>query len=191
MYDYITIERQYGSGGQEIAAELAKRLQYRLYDHQVVVETCKRMDISYDMVSSMDEKNPIKPIFKAPGNEHLTLQEQIYNTEKEIIRDAAETPGCIFVGRSASEILSDKKCLKVFITASPSYRMERALHVENLSEDKAEDVMRKFDKQREKFFETHTGAKWGSPTYFDLILNSGALGKEACVMILEQLVRNE
>ena len=43
MYDYITIERTYGSGGHKIAEQLAKRLNYRLYDRSVVVETCKRM----------------------------------------------------------------------------------------------------------------------------------------------------
>jgi cytidylate kinase len=117
MYEYITIERKYGSGGHEIADKLAKKIGYRLYDRGVVVETCKRMGLSYEMVSGMDEQTPVKAIFKAPGQEHLSLEEQIYNTEAEIIKEAAEQPGCIFVGRCASEILKDKKVLRVFITA--------------------------------------------------------------------------
>ena len=190
MYDYITIERKYGSGGHEIATALAERLKYQLYDRGVVVETCKRMGLNYEMVSSMDEQNPIKPIFKAKGSDnHLSLEEQIYNTESEIIREAAENPGCVFVGRCASEILKDKKCLRIFITAADDYRMKRALEVEKLDADKAEDIMKKFDKKREKFFTTHSGAKWASPDYFDLIINSGKLGTEACVDMLEQLIK--
>lgn len=184
MYDYIAIERKYGSGGHSIAAELAKRLGYRLYDRGVVVETCKRMGLSYDQVSGMDEQTPVKAIFKAPG-EHLSLEEQIYNTEVSIIKEAAEQPGCVFVGRCASEILKDKKVLKVFITADTDYRMDRSISVEKNEPDKAEEVMNKFDKKREKFFTTHSGQKWGSPEYFDLIINSGNVGVDAAIALLE------
>ncbi|MCR5639779.1 MAG: cytidylate kinase-like family protein [Lachnospiraceae bacterium] len=189
MYDYITIERRYGSGGQAIATELSKKLSYRLYDRGVVVETCKRMGLNYDLVAGMDEQNPIKPIFKARGNEHLSVEEQIYQTESEIIREAAEQPGAIFVGRCASEILKDKKCLKVFITANDDYRTKRAVTVEQIPEAKVEEVMHKFDKRREKFFTSHSGATWGSNEYFDVILNSGTLGVNACVAVLEALIK--
>ncbi len=186
MYDFICIERKYGSGGHEIAEKLAKRLNYRLYDRGVVVETCKRMGLSYDQVSTMDEQTPIKPFFKAPG-ENLSMEEKIFNTEVEIILEAAEQPGCVFVGRCASAILKDKKCLKVFITADDQFRKGRAVSVEKIEAAKADEVMRKFDKKREKFFQLHSGEKWGSSEYFDLILNSAELGEEACIAILERL----
>ena len=189
MYDYITIEREYGSGGQAIATELSKKLNYRLYDRGVVVETCKRMGLNYDMVSGMDEQTPIKPIFKSKESDKPSLEEQIYETEVAIIREAAEQPGCIFVGRCASEILKDKKCLRVFITASDEYRHERTLNVEHIEADKAEDVMKKFDKSREKFFTTHSGAKWGSSDYFDVILDSGSIGIDGCVAMLEAVAK--
>ena len=188
MYDYITIERKYGSGGHSIAEKLAKKLNYRLYDRGVVVETCKRMGLSYDQVSGMDEQTPIKAFFKAPG-ENLSMEEKIFNTEVEIIREAAEQPGCVFVGRCASEILKDKKVLRIFITADDQYRKGRAVTVENIEASKAEDVMRKFDKKREKFFQLHSGEKWGSPEYFDLIINSGNLEEDACVALLEAIIK--
>ncbi len=189
MYDYITIERKYGSGGHEIAKILAKRLGYSLYDRNVVEQTCKRMGLSYDVVSGMDEKNPIKPIFKSPGVDYTSLEEKIYNTEVEIIREAAEKPGCIFVGRCASEILKDKKCLRVFITADTDFRMDRTINVEKIEPGKAEEVMKSFDKKREKFFTTHSGEKWGSPEYFDLIINSANVGEEGAVALLEALAK--
>ena len=49
--------------------------------------------------------------------------------------------------------------------------------------------MKRFDKKREKFFTTHSGAKWGDPEYFDLVLNSDKLGEDACVAILETLAK--
>jgi cytidylate kinase len=189
MYDYITIERQYGSGGQAIATELSKRLNYRLYDRGVVVETCKRMGLNYDMVSGMDEQTPIKPIFKAKESDKPSLEEQIYDTEVQIIREAAEQPGCVFVGRCASEILKDKKCLRVFITASDEFRRDRALNVEKIEPGKVDEVMKKFDKSREKFFTSHSGVTWESPDYFDVILNSGNIGIDGCVAALEQIAK--
>ena len=189
MYDYVAIERKYGSGGHEIANKLAKKLGYALYDRGVVVETCKRMGLPYDQVSGMDEQTPVKALFKASGTDNTSMEEKIYNTEVEIIKEAAEKPGCIFVGRCASEILKDKKCLKVFITADDAYRMKRTINVENIEADKAEDVMKRFDKKREKFFTSHSGYKWGSTDYFDIVLNVSELDEEACVAMLEALVK--
>ncbi|MCR5580928.1 MAG: cytidylate kinase-like family protein [Pseudobutyrivibrio sp.] len=189
MYDYITIERKYGSGGHAIAAKLADKLGYKLYDRNVVVETCKRMGLPYDQVSEMDEQTPIKPIFKAPGGDYVSMEEKIYNTEVEVIKEAAQNTGCVFVGRCASEVLKDKKCLKVFITADKDYRLQRSIEVENNPKEKAEDVMKKFDKKREKFFTSHAGDNWESAEYFDLIINTSELGEDDCVKMLEAIVK--
>ena len=190
MYDYVTFERQYGSGGQEIATKLSKRLNYQLYDRSVLVETCKRMDVAYSYISQLDETAPSKLFFRAPGTA-LSLEEQIFEVEQEVIREAAEKPGCIFVGRCASEVLKDKKVLRVFVTADDEYRLYRAVEVEKFSPDLAEGQMRKTDKRREKFFNAHAGNNWRSPEYFDIILNTGRLGIDACVDLLEGIIREE
>lgn len=189
MYDYIAIERTYGSGGHKIAEQLAKRLNYRLYDRSVVVETCKRMGLDYDVVSTMDEQNPVKTFFNAPGD-NPSMEEKIYNTQVSIIKEAAEEPGCIFVGRGASELLKDKKVLKVFITAGEGYRRGRAKDVEKIEESKIDETMKKFDKKREKFFTTHCpGAKWGSIEYFDIIIDSEHISEDGAVAMLEALAK--
>lgn len=190
MYDFITIERQYGSGGQSIAKRLAEDLGYRLYDHGVVVETCKRMDVSYSYISGLEEQAPPKTLFRAPGS-NLTLEEQIYRTEVEIIREAAQQPGAIFVGRCASEILKDRKVLRVFFAADDAYRLDRAVRVEKITPDQAEEEMRRNDRRRERFFNTYAEGKWGSPEYFDLLLNTSRLGADACVKLLKALVKDE
>lgn len=188
MYDYVTIERLYGSGGQEIAKKLSELLKYRLYDRGVLVEACKRMDVAYSYVCQLDETAPSKLFFRGPGK-NLSLEEQIFNAETEVIREAAKEPGCIFVGRCASEILKDKKCLRVFITADDDYRLERAVSVENIAAEQAEGQMRSIDKRREKFFNSHAGHNWASSEYFDIIINSGKLGVDTCVELLENIIR--
>lgn len=188
MYNVIAIEREYGSGGHEIAEKLAKRLGFELYDRSVVVETCKRLGIPYEQVSAMDEQNPVNTFFK-PSKDSMTLEEKIYNTEKEIILEAAERTKCVFVGRAACEILKDQEVLKVFITADKDFRLDRTVNVENISPSEAEDVMKKFDKKREKFFASHSEGSWGARNYFDIILNSGHIGINTCVDVLEALAK--
>lgn len=184
MFEFITIERSYASGGQQVATALAKKLNYRIYDHEVLVETCHRLNMPYVMIANLDENLPVKNPFSMRGEKYTPLEEQIYNTEKEIILDAVKEPGCIFVGRCACEILKDYRCLKVYITASDEFRMKRALEVEKVDPGNAESTMQKFDTRRKKYFTAHAKAKWGAPEYFDMILNTGELGLDACVDIL-------
>ena len=189
MYDYITIERSYACGGHAIATALAQKLGYKLYDHNVVVETCKRLDLPYNQVVNMDEHLPIKTPFRVPGDKYLSLEEKIFHTETDIIREAAKEAGCIFIGRCASAILRDKKCLKVFITASHTYRKDRAIQVEKIAPSEAESVMRQYDVRRSKYFTTYANAKWGSSDYFDMILNSEALGTDVCADVIAAAVK--
>ncbi|MBO6283603.1 MAG: cytidylate kinase family protein, partial [Pseudobutyrivibrio sp.] len=65
----------------------------------------------------------------------------------------------------------------------------RSINVEKNDKDKAEDVMKKFDKKREKFFTTHSNEKWGSPEYFDIVINSTHLSEDDCVALLEALAK--
>ena len=190
MYDYITIERSYASGGHQIAKELSQTLHYRLYDHEILVETCEQLGLPYNMLADMDEHLPVKAPFSVPGDKYLPLEEQIYQTETKIIREDAKEPGCIFIGRCASEILKDFRCLKVFITADRAFRTQRAIEVEKIDPSHADGIMRKFDNRRQKYFTAHTKAKWGTPEYFDIVLNSGELGIEACVDILAAACRH-
>ena len=184
MYDFITIERRYACGGQQIATKLSQKLNYRLYDHNMVVETCERLDLPYNMIVGMDEQAPVNTLFNLPGEKYLPLEEKIFNTEVEIIQEAAKEPGAIFVGRCAGEVLKDKKCLREFITASKEFRRERAIKVEKIARENAEKTMQKFDQRREKYFTAHSSARWGVPENFNLVLNSELLGVDACVDIL-------
>src|SRR5205823_10853285 len=52
----ITISREHGSGGGEIAARLAKRLQWRLIDHEVVVRVAQKLHVSEEEAQDHDER---------------------------------------------------------------------------------------------------------------------------------------
>ena len=74
--------------------------------------------------------------------------------------------------------------MKVFITADDAFRKERTIEVEKVDPGQAENTMRKNDNRRKKYFTAHAKAKWGTPEYFVIVLNSGELGLDACVDVL-------
>ena len=199
MYRYIAIERQFCSGGQEVASILAKKLGYKLYDHDILVETANRLELPAIYISDLEETATTNPLFNlsqtALGGlskkKNIPLSEQIFQAEKQVILDVAENESCVFVGRCAGHILSEKEdCLRVFIYADDAFRLERARTRENIPMEKVEAELKRVDKKRADFFANHTNCKWGAKEFFPISLNSATLGVEACAEILAAAVKN-
>ncbi|NDO49330.1 cytidylate kinase-like family protein [Lachnospiraceae bacterium MD335] len=199
MYRYVAIERQFCSGGQEVASILAKKLGYKLYDHDILVETANRLELPAIYVSDLEETSSTNPIFNlsqtALGGlskkKNIPLSEQIFQAEKQVILDVAENESCVFVGRCAGHILSEKEdCLRVFIYADDAFRLERARTKEKIPMEKVEAEMKRVDKRRSGFFTNHTDCKWGAQEFFQISLNSATLGIETCAEILAAAVKN-
>lgn len=199
MYKFITMEREFASGGNEIGRRVAKKLGIALYDRNILVEAAKRLEISPVYIGDLEETAPGSIIFNlsktAMGgskkdNPNLPMTEKLFLEEKKIIEEIVEKEECVIVGRCASFILKDRTdCLKVFIHADKDYRINRAVETEKIAQAEAKDFLRKSDKRRSSFYNTHTGWKWGDMSKFDLCLNSQSLGLDRCVDILAEMMR--
>lgn len=199
MYHIIAMEREYASGGNEIGKKTAKELGYAFYDRNILVEAAKRLNIPPIYMENLEETSPGSAIFNLSqtplaGLEkktaNLPLADQLFLMEKEIIEEAVSMRNCVIIGRCASYLLRDHAdCLRVFVYADRSFRLQRAIETEKNAPQSAEDIMRKTDKRRSSFFERHTKILWDDRKNFDCCLNSGALGIDACVSILCGLAR--
>ena len=199
MYKFITMEREFASGGNEIGRRVAKKLGIALYDRNILVEAAKRLEISPVYIGDLEETAPGSIIFNlsktAMGgskkdNPNLPMTEKLFLEEKKIIEEIVEKEECVIVGRCASFILKERTdCLKVFIHADKDYRINRAVETEKIAQAEAKDFLRKSDKRRSSFYNTHTGWKWGDMSKFDLCLNSQSLGIDKCVDILAEMMR--
>lgn len=199
MYKIITMEREFASGGNEIGRRVAKKLGIELYDRNILVEAAKRLEIPPIYIGDLEETAPGSIIFNLSktaiggsrkDNQNLPMSEKLFLEEKKIIEEIVEKQDCVIVGRCASFILKDRPdCLKVFIHADKNYRIERAIETEKLAKSEAEDFLRKSDKRRSSFYNTHTGWKWGDMTKFDLCLNSGSMGLDTCVELLADMMK--
>src|SRR5699024_1256151 len=121
---YITINRQFGSLGRPIAVKLAEMLGIEYYDRDIVEETAKQLGIPLAQASEQEEAihstYAHMPSPLGPGS--AETQQQIFDTQTQIIQRLAASGSAIFVGRCADSILQNHNCPRVLIYAQKSKR---------------------------------------------------------------------
>ena len=198
----ITIGREFGSGGHEIGNLLATRLDIPLYDNNLIRMVAEKLDIREETARAVDETTlnsflagfifePIEESSRLNGTEYVPpLTQQVYELQCDIIRKLAERGPCIIVGRCADFVLRDhKNCINVFICADWEDRVERIANKYDISQRKAADKIKKMDRERRNYYESHTGQEWGSIDSHHMLLNVSRLGMDRTVDILERICR--
>ena len=124
----ITISRQFGTGGHEIGAELARRLNVKLLDKQILNEVAKRNRVVEEAMEKIETRNPLwrddftnfyqTYMSKAEydGTEHDQTSHELFDAQAEAIRKIAAKESCVIVGRCGFHIFADHpNALKIFI----------------------------------------------------------------------------
>ena len=181
MYNIITIERRYASGGNEIGRRLADALGYKLYDRNILMEAAKNLDIPFFKIEGLEESSSggillnlsRTPLGGLSGNKDLPLADKLFLEEKRIIEEAAEEGNCVIVGRASGYILREKKnSLRVFIYAEHEKRIQRAIEKEGILRSEAENALKKNDKRRSGFYNSVTSQEWSDPKSYELYMNA-------------------
>lgn len=173
----ITITRQYGSGGREVAEILAKKMGVRRYDRKVVAMAAESAGRGEDL------NDIIESSYNAPDSnlgdfayESVPQHNRMYIEQAKVILRLAKEGSAVFLGRCADYILrDDPDAISVFIYADDAYRLERSkTHYgdRTLKELDAED------KQRKNYYAYYTGRVWGAPENYDLMINTARISLE-------------
>src|SRR5215471_3971975 len=147
----ITISREYGSGGGEIAARLAKRLGWQLVDHAVVVGVAERLGVSEEEAEAFDERTEglvsrilnslqiVQPTMPVPVPVPMTTDSRVYNeARRQVIEGAVATGHVIIVGRGGQALLAQRRdVLHVRVVAPLELRVAYVMHREALSQTEA------------------------------------------------------
>ena len=195
----ITISRQCGSGGRYIGEKLAEKLGVTCYDQKLLDMVAKESGFAPDFIEEKGERITGSLLFNIASSltyasnvfsgNGMSLQDEIYFIQSRIIKELAEKESCVFVGRCADYVLRDREdCLNVFIHADEKSKLERAVNYFNLQEKDAPAVLKKRDKARYNHYKYYTDKEWGMASNYDLCLNSGKLGIDACVDIITGIV---
>lgn len=190
----VTIGREHGSGGHDIARALAKDLGYACFDKEIVDTAAENSNFSKEILHSYDEKRVSPYIVPVPHylglNESFRLNMQVASAQFDAIRSLAEQGNCIFVGRCADYVLRKQPDLvRVFIMADEDYRIKTMMERQGLSEEAARKLIRQVDKDRSSYYKYYTDQIWGERENFDLILNSAKIGVDGCVKLIESYIK--
>ncbi|MBP3488052.1 MAG: cytidylate kinase-like family protein [Roseburia sp.] len=196
--NYITIEREYGSGGTKIARRLARECQIPCYGEEILEEVAKRKGISVERMQQYEEKATNSFLYtlvmmgraQAGNSDMLTDEGAIYLEEQTEIQRIAMDGKAIFLGHCASEALKERKgVVKVFIRSGDSEEKHRRIAEDYGIEEKDIAATQKFyDRKRANYYRANTSKNWKDFNNYDIVLDSAALGTDGCVAVLKGLL---
>ncbi len=186
----ITISREFGSGGRTIGKNVAEALGIVCYDNELIQKIAAESGFNADYIENAGEYAPggvISSAFSRRGFGQ-TNADYLWKIQYSIIEQLAAKESCVIVGRCADYILRGKAdCLRVFIHADVRFRAERIVKVYGERDESPEQRVRDKDRRRAAYHRFYTDMKWGHAQNYDLTLNSGTLGIDRCVQIIQSL----
>ncbi|MBQ2564693.1 MAG: cytidylate kinase-like family protein [Oscillospiraceae bacterium] len=191
----ITIARQHGSSGREIARALSEALGIQCFDKEIVDEAAENSSICKELISSFDEKR-VSPFMlqttQYPSmNYGLGLNIQVASAQFDVIRKLADQGDCIFVGRCADYILRERKDLtRVFIMGEQEDKIRCIMNRQNVSETEAKKKIKQVDKDRSSYYKYYTDQIWGESENYDLCINSSKIGVAGAVNVIKAYIEN-
>jgi cytidylate kinase len=172
----ITISREYGSGGAEIAHKLAERLGVPCYDKSVAQLTAATSEFSKESIEEAEDR--VSGMFEYATGTYtastLPLYDRIYLAQRETLIALARAGNCVLVGRCAANILeeADIPSFNVFIYAPMEIRKKRIAERHGVDLKKAEKLIRRRDEFRRSYYKRYAYSDWGNKSNYDLLINS-------------------
>ena len=148
----ITVARQFGSGGRDIAKSLAQELGIKFYDKELISLAAKESGMNPEVFEKIDEQATNSLLyslsmglynfgngFSAVGD--LPVNDKLYILQHKMIKRLAEEGPCVILGRCADYILKDyPNVISIFINADMEYRKNRAIKYHNVDKKRAEQI---------------------------------------------------
>ena len=190
----ITISREFGSGGRFIGEDVAKKLGIAYYDKNIIGQIAEKSGLSPEYIQENAELSPKKGLFAyAFSGRDITgksVEDMVYEAQRNIILELAEKGPCVIIGRNADYILKDRDdVLNVFIHGDMPEKIKRITGLYNVKEKEAVKMMADTDKRRRTNYNFYTDQNWGKASNYTLCLNSSQLGYDRCEMIIMECVK--
>ena len=188
----ISVSREYGSGGHEIATILAKRLGVKMYDRSIIDEIATNLNVSREVLDKYDEKPKNFFLTRRVGTHSSSMEDALVDMEFDFIRKKAESgESFVIVGRCSDWVLKDHPGLiKLFISGNTEQKVQRIMKRRNVSEAEASDALKRIDKKRRWYHNRYSDHKWGDSRYYDVCLNS-SIGVESTADVLETYINKK
>jgi len=199
----ITISRQLGAGGSFVGQQLASRLNIFFADRDIVRYAANRLSTFEENLESREERLlsfwhsllktlPQKDVLTVPAVASALeyTDQELFDTEAEIIKKIAHEHSAVILGRCGHYILRDEpKHISIFLHADQEFRINRIQKLYNLQHDEATIMVEKSDKERAAYCKTFTHKEWMNATNYDLSIDTSKFSLEQTVELILQYIR--
>ncbi len=186
----LSIGREFGSAGHEIAQKLADYYQLPLYDHNLLDEIAASKGLDSRELQGHDEvrrnrlfNRNVRGMDSSPAYNLALLQ-------FDFLREKAESgESFVVVGRCSETVLRPYKGLiSIFVLGDMDKKVARIMDLYHMNRKEAEEFIKEKDKRRKQYHNSHCELKWGDSRNYDLCINSSRLGVEEIMRILVQYI---
>ncbi|MGA7686472.1 MAG: cytidylate kinase-like family protein [Terriglobales bacterium] len=197
----VTIEREYGCGGGEIAQLLARQLGWKLWDQLLTEEIARLAECPKTVVEVHEErtdplyyrlfKSFLRGSYEGSINAHklkLVDSESILRITERVVQHAAKTGNSVIVGRGSQHFLRSRDdTLRVFLYAPREDKVRRLL-ARGKSPSEAEERVDTVDRERSDFIQKYFGVEWPDRAIYHAMINT-AIGDAAVVHMIQDFMR--
>lgn len=182
----ISISREFGSGGHEIAQKLAEHYQIPLLDNNLLSEIAAERHLDIEEFSGLDEKKKVYGLSRTVRDISSSLEENVAYLQFDYLRKrAASGESFVAVGRCSEEVLKNfPGLISIFILGDQPRKVKRIMERYQVSERDAAKMIREKDNARRHYHNSFCKGKWGKSTNYNLSVNSSKLGIDATVKFL-------
>lgn len=196
----ISIGREFGSGGKYIGQELAKRLNVKCYDNELLAKVSENYNIDMAMLEKVDEKQKSSFWYGFATNyvfsknselSPISADDNLFLKQAKVIEDLYNSvESSIIIGRCSDYILKDNQnVIKIFIYSSDmEFKVNRKIKFENLNSTIAKKKIKQIDKERAEYYKHFTNQTWGDRNNYDLCIDTSKLGVNQTIDILENYI---
>ena len=201
----ITISRTVGSGGRTIGRKLAERLGVRFSDKELIDALQAKLNLTAESIEELKGKKKrwlddfiqmVAPVpmsgllvsgesdYVSEYNQSLSVND-VFEAEKEILNGIADQGSCVIAGRSGFFVLKDRpNKVDILITASRENRIARIMSKQNLSYEKAAQVLDSVDKARDNYVLRYTGQSRYDARNYHIVLNMDYITEDQAVDLI-------
>ena len=199
----VSISRQVGTAGEEVAQAVAGRLGLRFIDYQVIQQAAEDAGVSPETVSESEHtpplltrllealaRNPSMPVAAWADPVPLSTSPLFTSADyrgfvEDVIRDLAARGDCVIVGHAAQVILRDRfDTVRVLVTGSAAHRVRRIRAGMGVDEKEALRIIERTDHERLDYFRRFYDSGWLSPGSYDLCISTDMLTPDQCAEVI-------
>jgi len=204
----ITISREYGAGGAEVARLVAEALGWRLVDNELLDRIAARAGLSPDDVKDREERVPgfverlartlvaaTPELFPPPQAEGTVpkLQEiDLVRITESVVAEVASEGRVVLVGRAAAAVLaSERDALHVRLVAPKEFRINAVANRLGIAPGEAEKILEETDRARARYHRQYYQRDSRDPVGYHMVLNTAALGVDGAARLVVAAVKRE